>query len=217
METAFSEPVQEPVSPFNLNLTFTMHLSRVFAIAALLVAPYALAGTIDVAGVKMEDSLTIYNNTLVLNGAGVVSTGKTQLYVVKIYAKKKFASVDQLFQVPGPKRLVITAMAKEFDTAPIMKLFNRNVESQSDKGDMAKLVPGLMSLGKIFGTYKVLKPGESLIFDWAPYAGLVMYMDSKLLGEPFKEPEFFRAAMSIWMGESPLEPKLRDVLLGKDS
>ena len=193
-----------------------MHFSRVFAITALLAAPYALAGTIDVAGVKMEDSLAIYNNTLLLNGAGVVSSGKTQLYIVKIYAKKKFANVDQLFQVPGPKRLVITAGAKELDTAPIMKLFNRNVEAQADKSDMAKLVPGLMSLGKIFGTYKVIKPGESLIFDWAPYAGLVMYLDGKLLGEPFKEPEFFRAAMSIWMGESPLEPKLRDVLLGKD-
>ncbi|MDD5444336.1 MAG: chalcone isomerase family protein [Pseudomonas fluorescens] len=193
-----------------------MQLSRVFAIAALLVAPYALAGTVDVAGVKMEDSMTIYNNTLLLNGAGVVSNGKTQLYVVKIYSKKKFANVDQLFQTPGPKRLVITAGAKEFDTAPIMKLFNRNVEAQADKSDMAKLVPGLMSLGKIFGTYKVIKPGESLIFDWAPYAGLVMYMDSKLLGEPLKEPEFFKAAMSIWMGDTPLEPKLRDALLGKD-
>jgi hypothetical protein len=196
-----------------------MHFLRVFGLAliAALLGLGASAATIDVAGVKMEDSLTIYNNTLVLNGAGVVSTGKIQLYVVKIYAKKKFTSVDQLFQVPGPKRLVITAISKEFDTAPIMKLFNRNVESQADKNDMAKLVPGLMSLGKIFGTYKVIKSGGALIFDWAPHAGLVIYMDSKLLGEPLKEQEFFRAAMSIWMGESALEPKLRDVLLGKDS
>lgn len=195
-----------------------MHLLRVFGLAviAALLGLSATAGTIDVAGVKMEDSLSIYNNTLLLNGAGVVAAGKTQLYVVKIYSKKKFASVDQLIQSPGPKRLVITAMAKELDTAPIMKLFNRNVESQADKNDMAKLVPGLMSLGKIFGTYKAIKPGESLIFDWAPYAGLVMYMDGKLLGEPFKEQEFFRAAMSIWMGESPIEPKLRDALLGKE-
>jgi hypothetical protein len=195
-----------------------MQFLRVFGLAAIaaLLSLAAPAATIDVAGVKMEDSLTIYNNTLLLNGAGVVSTGKTQLYIVKIYTKKRFANVDQLFQVPGPKRLVITAGAKELDTAPIMKLFNRNVESQADKSDMAKLVPGLMALGKIFGIYKVIKPGESLIFDWAPYAGLVMYMDGKLLGEPLKEPEFFRAAMSIWMGESALEPKLRDVLLGKD-
>jgi Chalcone isomerase-like len=196
-----------------------MHFLSVFglAVVAALVGLGASAATIEVAGVKMEDSLTIYNNTLVLNGAGVVSNGKTQLYVVKIYAKKKFSSVEQLFQVPGPKRLVITAMTKEFDTAPIMKLFNRNVESQSNKSDMAKLVPGLMSLGKIFGTYKVIKPGASLILDWAPYAGLVMYMDGKLLGEPLKETEFFRAAMSIWMGESPMDPKLREMLLGKDS
>lgn len=191
-----------------------MHFSRILAVVAVLVAHGALAATIDVGGLKIEDSIAIYNNTLVLNGAGAVVNGKNQMFVAKIYAKQKFSTVAQLFSTPGPKRLVITA-TKEIDTAPIMKQFNRNVETMSDKNDMAKLVPGLMALGKIFGTYKTIKPGESLIFDWAPYAGLVMYMDGKLLGEPFKDAEFFRAAMAIWMGEPPVDAKLRDALLGK--
>jgi hypothetical protein len=33
-------------------------------------------------------------------------------------------------------------------------------------------------------------------------------------GEPFKEPEFFRALMSIWLGPSPADYKLKENLLG---
>lgn len=193
-----------------------MQIFKVLALAATfsLLGLQASAATIDVGGLKVEDSIAIYNNTLLLNGAGAVSNGKAPVYTARIYAKQKFTSIEQLFTTPGPKRLVITAL-KEIDTGPIVKQFNRNVETLADKNDMAKLVPGLMALGKIFSSTRSLKPGESLIFDWAPYAGLVMYLDNKLLGEPFKEPEFYRAAMAIWMGEPAADPGLKNALLGK--
>ena len=202
--------IPPPVKP-------TMHFSKVWALAffASLLCLRAGAATIDVGGLKVEDSIAIYNNTLPLNGAGMVMVnGKTPVYAARIYAKQKFSSIEQLFTTPGPKRLIITAM-REIDTGPIIKQLNRNVEAVADKNDMARLVPGLMALGKIFGSTKSLKAGESLIFDWAPYAGLVMYLDNKLLGEPFKDPEFFRATMAIWMGEPPADAALRNALLGK--
>jgi len=33
-------------------------------------------------------------------------------------------------------------------------------------------------------------------------------------GEPFTEPDFFKALMSIWLGSSPADYKLKDDLLG---
>jgi hypothetical protein len=33
-------------------------------------------------------------------------------------------------------------------------------------------------------------------------------------GEPFKEPEFYKALMSIWLGGVPADFKLKDQLLG---
>lgn len=175
-------------------------------------APAAAAP--DIAGVKIEDSINIYNNTLLLNGAGFVLTGKTPHYVAKIYARQKFSTLDEFFALAGPKRLTLTAV-REVETAPIMKMFNRSVETTANRNDMAKLVPGLMSIGKIFNATKSLKPGEVLTMDWVPMSGLVMYLGGRLLGEPMREPEFFRAAASVWMGEPPTDPKLRDALLGK--
>ena len=36
----------------------------------------------------------------------------------------------------------------------------------------------------------------------------------KVQGEPFKEPEFYRAIMSIWFGNVPADHALKDAMLG---
>lgn len=181
--------------------------------AALTLCVPATCLALDIGGVKVEDSLAIYNNTLVLNGAGLVSNGKTPSYVVQVYAKQKFKSLDELCAIPGPKRLVLTAI-KEVDTAPIVKLFNRSVDDVAGRTDRAKLIPGLMGIGEIFKANRTLKAGEVMSLDWVPISGLVVYIGGKLQGQPYREIELFKAAMGIWMGDAPADGKVKDALLG---
>lgn len=197
-------------------MTITTKLLKLLLLATMTLSlgSPALSATLDVGGVKVEESLSIYNNTLVLNGAGLVSNGKTPSYVAQIYAKQKFKTLDELFAVPGPKRLVLTAV-KEVDTGPIVKMFNRSVDDIAGKSDRAKLIPGLMSIGEIFKTNRVLKPGDVMTMDWVPISGLVIYLGGRLQGQPYREPELFKAAMGVWMGEFPADAKVRDSLLGQ--
>lgn len=197
-------------------MIFTTKLLKLLLLATMTLSlgSPALSATLDVGGVKVEDSLSIYNNTLVLNGAGLVSNGKTPSYVVQIYAKQKFKTLDELFAVPGPKRLVLSAV-KEVDTGPIVKMFNRSVDDIAKKSDRAKLIPGLMSIGEIFKANRMLKPGDVMTLDWVPISGLVIYLGGKLQGQPYREPELFRAAMGVWMGEFPADAKVKDSLLGR--
>jgi hypothetical protein len=44
---------------------------------------------------------------------------------------------------------------------------------------------------------------------------MVITAKGKVQGEPFKEPEFFKAIMSIWFGPVPADFKLKDAMLGK--
>jgi len=196
-------------------MTFTSKLCTFLqvATATVLLAASGYAGTLDVGGIKFEDNLTIYNNTLLLNGAGIVSNGKTPQYSAQIYAKQKFTTLDALSATPGPKRLVLTAI-REVDTGPILKLLSRSVDATASKGDMAKLIPGMMNIGNVFKANRVLKPGEVMTMDWIPITGLVIYIGGKMQGDPMREPELFRAAMGVWMGETPADAKLKDALLG---
>jgi len=196
-------------------MTFTSKLSTLLLVASttmLLTVP-ALSATLDIGGVKVEDSLAIYNNTLLLNGAGLIANGKTPMYVAQIYAKQKFKTLDELFAIPGPKRLVLTAI-KEVDTGPIVKMFNRSVDEIAGKSDRAKLIPGLMSIGELFKANRVLKPGEVMTLDWVPISGMVIYLGGKLQGQPYREAELFKAAMGVWMGDQPVDAKVKEALLG---
>lgn len=184
------------------------------ATASVLLASSGYAAALDIGGIKFEDNLTIYNNTLRLNGAGIVSNGKTPHYSAQIYAKQKFATLDALSTTPGPKRLVLTAI-REVDTGPILKMLSRSVEATASKGDMAKLIPGMMNIGNVFKANRVLKAGEVMTMDWIPITGLVIYIGGKMQGDPMREPELFRAAMGVWMGDAPADAKLKDALLGR--
>ena len=184
-----------------------------FAMTASLFLTSAQAETPDFGGVKIEDSITIYNNTLILNGAGTSVLGKNKMYVVQVYAKQKFSTLDQMMAAPGPKRLIVTAL-REVDTAPIVKNFNRNLED-GNRADMAKLVPGMVGIGNLFKAKRALAPGEVMSLDWIPIYGFTVYIGGKMQGEAYRQPELYKAAVGVFMGDSNIDPKVKEALLGQ--
>lgn len=181
--------------------------------AALLMGATAVAATIDIYGVKIEDSATVAGTKLQLNGAGTRFKGPFKVYVADLYTTKKINSLEELVAAPGPKRMTLTMM-REIDAGPFGKLLTRGMEDNNPKAEMSKLIPGLMKMSDIFSANKVFLPGETILLDWIPGTGLVIFARGKVQGEPFKEPEFFKALMAIWLGPVPADFKLKDALLG---
>ena len=194
-----------------------MTLKHFFAAAlttALLATPLAQAATQEIHGIKVEDSTMVGGTKLLLNGAGTRYKGPFKVYVGDLYTSKKVNSLDELMAAPGPKRLTMTFL-REIEAGPFGKLLNRGVEDNVPKNEMSKLVPGLIRMGDIFTTNKVLVPGDVITLDWIPGTGMVVTAKGKVQGEPFTEPEFYKAIMSIWFGPVPADFKLKDALLGQ--
>ena len=193
----------------------TMKLaSRILSgLAALMVATASLAAT-ELHGVKIEDTITVAGTKLQLNGAGTRYKGPFKVYVGDLYTTKKVGSLEELVAAPGPKRLTMVFL-REIEEGPFGKLLTRGVEDNVPRNEMSKLVPGLIRMGDIFTVNKVLVPGDVITLDWIPGTGMVVTAKGKVQGEPFKEPEFFKAIMSIWFGPVPADFKLKDAMLGK--
>ncbi len=188
--------------------------SVALGVALSLATALACAATIDVGGAKMEDSAQVANVKLALNGAGVRYKAVFKVYAAGLYLTKKAGTPEEVMAATGPKRMSIT-MLREIDSAELGKLFTRGVEDNSPKGEMSKLIPGLIRMGQIFSDQKKLFPGENFVIEWIPGTGTVITVKGKVQGEPFKEPEFFNALMRIWLGPNPADWKLKDALLGK--
>ena len=70
-----------------------LHQRLLIAATGLLMASTVYAATIDVEGVKVEDSATVAGVKLTLNGAGVRYKGPFKVYVAELYTPKKVKSL----------------------------------------------------------------------------------------------------------------------------
>lgn len=174
----------------------------------------AQAATIDVAGVPLEDPITVAGKPLVLNGAGVRYKAVFQVYTAGLYLTAKADTPEAALANTGPKRISIT-MLRDIDAAELGKLFSRGMEDNMDRAAFSKLIPGVLRMSQIFATHKKLNKGDTFTVDWVPGTGSVLTVRGQVEGEPFKEPAFFDALLRIWLGPKPADWQLKDALLGK--
>lgn len=182
--------------------------------AVALLATSGWAATVEVAGVKLEDSLDLQGSKLQLNGAGVRTKVIFKVYVAGLYLNKKAATAEEVLAATGPKRMSLT-MLRDIDAGELGKLFTKGVEDNTAKGEISKLIPGLVRMGQLFADQKKLKSGDNVLIDWVPGTGTTLTINGKLQPDPFKEPEFFNALMRIWFGDKPADASLKEALLGK--
>ena len=189
------------------------HTALACLLGALLAAG-AQAATVTLADVKYADSVKVQDAALLLNGAGIRYKAVFKVYTAGLYLEQKAGTPQDVFALPGNKRLSIT-MLREIDSGELGKLFSRGMEDNMDRASFSKLIPGVLRMSQIFSDHKKLQAGDQFMIDWIPGTGTVITVKGKPQGEPFREPEFFNALMGIWLGNVPADWKLKDALLGK--
>ncbi len=191
------------------------HLAAASLLLGLVWAPtLADAANVELAGVKLEDRLSVAGSPLMLNGAGIRYKAVFKVYTAALYLTNKAETPDAVLATAGPKRLAIT-MLRDIDSAELGKLFSRGMEDNMDRASFSKLIPGVMRMSQVFSNHKQLREGETFLVDWVPGTGTQITVKGKLEGEPFKEPEFFNALMRIWLGHKPADWQLKEALLGQ--
>lgn len=173
----------------------------------------AAHAAVEIAGVKVEDTITVGGTKLQLNGAGIRYKGPFKVYVGDLYTTRPVKSLDELIAAPGPKRLSMT-FVREINSAEFGKLLTRGIEDNVSRQELSKIIPGMIKMGDIFAANKAFAPGDVCALEWDPAKGLSIWAKGKLQSEPFQDPAFFRALMSIWFGQSPADWKLKEELLG---
>ena len=127
-------------------------------IVSALLSASAMAATIDLAGVKVEDSAVVGGAKLPLNGAGI-RVKFLKIYVGELFVGKKVHTLQELIAAPGPKRLKMTFL-REVDSNAFGKLLTRGVQDNVAKDQFSRMVPGLIRMGEMFGSNKSLGPGD---------------------------------------------------------
>jgi hypothetical protein len=175
----------------------------------------AQADTVDLAGVKYETVETVGGAKLQLNGAGVRYKAIFKVYAAGLYLPTKMGTPEAIYAATSVPRRVHITMLREIDGNELGKLFTQGMEKNSPREIFAKSINGTIKMADLFSKRKKLASGDSFSVDWIPGTGTVISVNGKAELEPIKEPEFYTALMSIWLGPSPADNQLKDALLGK--
>ncbi|OIQ66073.1 chalcone-flavanone isomerase [mine drainage metagenome] len=204
-------PTASPFYPLETPMKLLTHLG--IALFAGLFALGGLAATQDINGVKVEDSASVAGNTLQLNGAGTRVKIFFKVYVAALYLGQKTHVPDEVTSQSGPKRLSVT-MVRDVGAEVMSEALTKGIEDNQGKAALTKFATDLTRMEQIFADQKKLMTGDNFLIDWIPGSGTVITVKGKVQGEPFKDADFYAALMSVWLGASPVDDRLKTALLG---
>ncbi|HEX7987074.1 MAG TPA: chalcone isomerase family protein [Duganella sp.] len=191
---------------------FLHSLAATAVLAAGVQAP-AFA-TVEVAGVKFDDSVTVAGKELKLNGAGLRTKVIFKVYAAGLYLAEKKTTVPDVLAATGPRRVSIT-MLREVSSDDFGKSFMEGMSSNTDKAERTRILPQTMKFGEVFAQIQTLKKGDQMLLDWLPGEGTQCYLNGKKLGDSMPDVAFYNAVLRIWLGDKPVDSSLKPALLGE--
>ncbi len=183
--------------------------------AALLLAMASAPAfaTVDVAGVKFDDTATVGGQALKLNGAGVRTKVIFKVYALGLYLPEKKTSLADVQAVHGARRLHI-GLLRDLTSEEFGDAFMKGLNANTDQAERTRLLPQTKAFGEMFASIPGLKKGDTLLVDWVPGTGTVCTLNGKKIGETVQDVAFYNAILRIWLGEHPADEALKPKLLG---
>lgn len=169
---------------------------------------------LELAGVKLDDTVQIDAHQLVLNGAGVRTKFLVKVYVIALYLSEKSHMAEAVLAGNGAKRISLQ-MVRDVSGKLFFDGLNASILANHSAAEMVTLEPKVDRLLKFISTIPELKKGETLNLDYIPGLGTKILIDG--IDKGYIEGEDFnRALLKIWLGQKPVNKALKQVLLDNE-
>jgi len=178
-------------------------------VAVLLIAPSVYA--VEVGGKNLPDTITVGNDTLVLNGAGVREKWFMDIYACGLYLKNKSSDANQIMSADEPMviRMVVISglMTQEKMVTALNEGFEKstggNIDAFRDKID--KYIAG--HAGEIVAD-------NVIEYQYIPGEGISVFRNGEKR-TTINGLDFKKAVMGIWLCDEPAQESLKEKMLGK--
>ena len=188
---------------------------RTWVAATLLSASFAWpvwAEDIVVGNTKLPISATVSGQTIKLNGAGIRYKAIFKVYAAGLYLPKSAKTAEEVTSMAGPKRVTLVFL-RELDAKEFGKLMISGVENNvKDRKLLVNTMPGLLRMGDIFSRYKKANAGDTVHFDLNADNSVSLHVRDKQEVIP-GGTDFFKAISLVWLGNNPVDWKLKEAML----
>jgi Chalcone isomerase-like len=170
------------------------------------------ANALEVAGVKLPDSVSLSNQNLLRNGAGIRTKWFFKVYVAALYLPKKLTSDSEIIADENPQRIALH-MLRDLGEKKFLHAFIEAIEANHTKVEMAMLDDQIKQMTDIFHLVQDVKSGDVIDLDYLPGIGTLISLNGVTYGTIAGEM-FHRAILKIWLGKNPVQDDLKKGMLG---
>ena len=164
----------------------------------------------EIAGVDVPPSVTVDNNVLVLNGAGIRKKFFVKVYVGALYLTVRKTSVNGILEDENAKRIVMNILYKELSHKDLVEGWNEGFANNHKPAELVNLQDRINSFNSFFST---VRRGDEIRLDYVPGTGTLVWINETLKGTVQGE-DFYRALLKIWLGPKPADVALKEDMLG---
>lgn len=179
------------------------------AVLALTFTLTTSATAATVAGVQLADKVEQSGQTLVLNGAGVRTKVVFKVYVAGLYLANRNGDAAAILRDGGPRRVqmvMLRDLSRDQIVDAVVEGFRKNAGAK---------MPTLQArLDRLVSVVPELKEGQSLTISWDPARGTTLDTSTGR-SVTVEGRDFADALFAVWLGQHPVDAKLKQAMLGR--
>ncbi|HIJ81436.1 MAG TPA: chalcone isomerase family protein [Desulfuromonadales bacterium] len=181
----------------------------VIAVVMTLIAA-GQSAALEVAGVQLEQAVTVQNQPLKLNGYGIRKKLFVKVYIGSLYTAKHFATAADALQDNGSKLIRMNFLHSKVEKEKITEAFNEG---------FANNTPGMIGSAEIkrflsLFTADFIK-GDVVDLTLSSDGSVSASQNGKQLGS-VASTKLAKAVLAIYLGDKPADEALKKGMLGKE-
>ena len=180
---------------------------------AALLGVSALASAARIGGVGFDERVRLADAELLLNGVGLRAVLTFKGYAAGLYLPERATTPAQVLATPGPKRVQMKMMV-DVPTKEFVKAFDVGMKRNHTEAEHQALQERMLQFDRNVTLIGAVKKGDVIDLDFLPPRGLVLRINGQPRGEPIPGEDLYAGLLKIFIGERPVDKKLKAGLLG---
>jgi long-chain acyl-CoA synthetase len=185
-------------------------LSRAVIALSLAMLLASVSRGADVGGVRLEDKTSVAGQELVLNGAGIRTRLVFKVYVASLYLPRRASDLAAVL-AQAPRRIQLT-MLRGLSADQFADALNDGLEANNSPAELAAVKAQTDQLLGIMKGFKEVREKDVIALDFVDGATRISWNGDAKGSIP--GAAFNQALTRIWLGDKPVQPDLKQALLG---
>lgn len=177
------------------------------------------ANAAETSGGMFDEAVVIGGEALQLQGGALsegvgVSKKAKHRVALALYLAQRKTTPNDVIKAAGAKRIAMK-MQQDVESEQLSRSFLNGIRNNVERAERTKIASQLLKFGELFGSIPEFQKGDVINVDWVPTASsTVLTLNGKKIGD-FPDRAFYDAFLLCFLGERPIDPKLKNTFLGE--